>query len=309
MRKVRILSLALIPALLALAIAYLFERGALTPVVWAGTYQIDAAGLVSRAGLTGSGLMAFALLLFFWAERRTEDTFQAERTMQEEARRRFFRRLDHELKNPLAIIKLGIANMKHSPELNDTHEASLNRIGQQAERLQKLVEDMRWLSELEAPRLEQTPVNLSDILAEAVQLARVAYPDRTIELIIPHPPRPLPEISGDGDMLVVVFRNLLDNALKYSSSEDTVTVQATEDGQWVTTAVTDTGIGIPTTDQPQVFEELYRGDNAQSISGSGLGLALTWRIIQLHGGHIHLRSQQEEGTEITIRLPVSPLKA
>ncbi len=302
MRRALILSLALIPALLSFAIAYLFQRGAIADFVWSGTYQIDAAGLFSRAGLAGSALIAFILLTFWWAEGRAEDTFQAERNMQEETRRRFFRRLDHELKNPLTIIKLGIANMRHTPEISSQQQASLDRIGQQAGRLQKLVEDMRWLSELEAPRLEQAPVSLAEILADAVALARAAYPDRAIDLAVQQAPWPLADISGDRDMLVVVFRNLLDNALKYSTPGDKVAVRAADDGQWAAVEVADTGIGIPDADQPSVFEELYRGSNVQAIAGSGLGLALAWRIIKLHKGSIRLRSRQGQGTVVTVRL-------
>jgi two-component system OmpR family sensor kinase len=94
----------------------------------------------------------------------------------------------------------------------------------------------------------------------------------------------------------------LDNALKYSSAGDEVDVLAADDGEWVRVEVVDTGLGIPEGDLSRVFEELYRSANVQNIPGSGLGLALVWRIVKLHGGRINLQSQLEQGTNITVRL-------
>jgi two-component system OmpR family sensor kinase len=294
--------LALIPSLLALGVAFLFERGVFSNVLWIGSYEIDAAGLISWGGLLGGGLIIFVLLTFWWAEWRAEETFQAEKRMQDDTRRRFFRRLDHELKNPLTIIKLGITNIEQSPNITGDQNSSMNRIGQQAERLQKLVQDLRWLSELEAERLESYPVNLAEVLEEAIELARTSYPGRAVNLDVEHGPWPLAAVFGDRDMLVVVFRNLLDNALKYSSAGDEVDVLAADDGEWVRVEVVDTGLGIPEGDLSRVFEELYRSANVQNIPGSGLGLALVWRIVKLHGGRINLQSQLEQGTNITVRL-------
>jgi two-component system OmpR family sensor kinase len=294
--------LALIPSLLALGVAFLFERGVFSNVLWIGSYEIDAAGLISWGGLLGGGLIIFVLLTFWWAEWRAEETFQAEKRMQDDTRRRFFRRLDHELKNPLTIIKLGITNIEQSPNITGDQNSSMNRIGQQAERLQKLVQDLRWLSELEAERLESYPVNLAEVLEEAIELARTSYPGRAVNLDVEQGPWPLAAVFGDRDMLVVVFRNLLDNALKYSSAGDEVDVLAADDGEWVRVEVVDTGLGIPEGDLSRVFEELYRSANVQNIPGSGLGLALVWRIVKLHGGRINLQSQLEQGTNITVRL-------
>jgi two-component system OmpR family sensor kinase len=294
--------LALIPSLLALGVAFLFERGVFSNVLWIGSYEIDAAGLISWGGLLGGGLIIFVLLTFWWAEWRAEETFQAEKRMQDDTRRRFFRRLDHELKNPLTIIKLGITNIEQSPNITGDQNSSMNRIGQQAERLQKLVQDLRWLSELEAERLESYPVNLAKVLEEAIELARTSYPGRAVNLDVEQGPWPLAAVFGDRDMLVVVFRNLLDNALKYSSAGDEVDVLAADDGEWVRVEVVDTGLGIPEGDLSRVFEELYRSANVQNIPGSGLGLALVWRIVKLHGGRINLQSQLEQGTNITVRL-------
>ncbi|MFZ0549115.1 MAG: HAMP domain-containing sensor histidine kinase [Candidatus Promineifilaceae bacterium] len=302
MRRALIFVLALIPPLLALGVAFLFEQGIFANVSWIGNFDIDAAGMISRGGLLGGGLIIFVLLTVWWAEGRAEATFQAEKRMQADTRRRFFGRLDHELKNPLTIIKLGVTNIEQSPNITAVQNSSLNRIGQQAERLQKLVEDLRWLSELEVERLESYTVDLAEVLAEAIELVRATFPGRMINFQVQSEAEAIAAVSGDRDMLVVVFRNLMDNALKYSSAKDVVEVQAADEGEWVKVEIADTGVGIPERDLPRVFEELYRSDNVQTIPGSGLGLALVWRIVKLHDGRINLESQVGQGTVIQVRL-------
>ena len=114
-------------------------------------------------------------------------------------------------------------------------------------------------------------------------------------------------MTGDRDLLVLAVYNLIENALKFTSRDDSVEVRASEDGQTIVIEVADSGGGIAPEDQLKIFEELYRGTNARSTEGSGLGLALVKRIIALHSGQIYMRSSQAEprGTVFTIRLPVT----
>jgi len=306
MRKIQILLIAIAPSLLILLIAFLFDLGIFENLIWIGEYRIDAVGLFSRLSILIGIVMGFVLLTFWWSERRSQKTLQAEKETLNTMRRGFFRRLDHELKNPLTIIRIGMVNLQQSPNLIADESASIVRMGQQVDRLQKLVQDLRWLSELEERRLERYPVDLTDVLEEAVMLTHNAYPDRVVDLNIQQVPWPIAPVSGDRDMLTLVFRNLISNALKYSSPQDTVEIRATDDSNWVTIEVADTGLGIPTDQLPRIFEELYRADNVQGIPGSGLGLALVWRILKLHGGRINVRSREDQGTVMRVRLRVSP---
>jgi two-component system OmpR family sensor kinase len=122
-------------------------------------------------------------------------------------------------------------------------------------------------------------------------------------LILPQAPWPLPSISGDGDLLLLAFLNLLDNAIKFSEPGDTIEVRASEDGRMVVVEVADTGPGIPEEELPYVWQELYRGQGARGIPGSGLGLALVRVIIERHGGQVNIRSRAEQGTIVIVRLP------
>jgi two-component system OmpR family sensor kinase len=140
-----------------------------------------------------------------------------------------------------------------------------------------------------------------------VTAARVipAYEGRDVNLLIPKVPSPFPTITGDRDLLLLAAYNLVENALKFTSAEDSVEVRAMEDGRTIVIEVADSGAGIPPEDLSGIFEELYRGSNARGTEGSGLGLALVNRIATLHGGGVGVRSSQTDprGTVFTLRLP------
>lgn len=121
---------------------------------------------------------------------------------------------------------------------------------------------------------------------------------------IPQAPWPLPLVSGDPDLLLLVIHNLIDNALKFTRPGETIEVRAFEDANSVVVEVADTGPGIPEEELPYVWQELYRGAAARGVPGSGLGLALARAIVDRHGGKVSLRSRAGQGTVVSIRLPV-----
>lgn len=112
---------------------------------------------------------------------------------------------------------------------------------------------------------------------------------------------------GDRDLLGLGLYNLLDNALKFTVQNEAIEVRIRENGREVVIEVADGGPGIHPNEQQSVFEELYRGENALSIEGSGLGLAFVRRIVALHHGELTLRSRQDEqhGTIVSVRLPAA----
>jgi signal transduction histidine kinase len=191
--------------------------------------------------------------------------------------------------------------------LSSEQGASLERVSQQVQRLQKLVEDLRLLSDLDRSQIERKTVNLHELLDESIALSSQALdPSRRIALHVQQTPWPVSDISGDRDLLVLVFRNLLDNALKYSAASDQVEVRVIEDGHTAIVDIIDTGMGIPPEEIPHIFEELYRGENARGLPGSGLGLKLVERIIALHDGVVQVRSKPERGSVFSVRLPLAP---
>jgi len=254
------------------------------------------------------GLLSLLLLAILavpaWLSRRDAIWLSRMQMQAAEERRRFLQRLDHELKNPLTAIRAGLANIAEAPSESARHEA-LSSMEAQALRISRLVADLRKLAELETRQLERTPVDLTALLEEAVTAAkdRPEAAQRHITLTVPQAPWPLPHVPGDWDLLFLAVYNLLDNALKFTETGDTVEVRAFEDGAKVVIEVAETGAGIQEEDLPHVWEELYRGKSARGIPGSGLGLALVRAIIERHGGQAAVRSRAGQGTVFTLRLP------
>ena len=225
----------------------------------------------------------------------------------EESRRRFLHRLDHEIKNPLTALRTALVNV-HESQSNDEQQRATDNAGRAVGQLIRLLADLRKLSDLGERPLERLPVNIPELLQEMIEAAQShpVYQGREVSLLISKVPSPFPSITGDRDLLSLAVYNLLENALKYTSGDDAVEIRALEDGKAVVIEVADSGPGIPTDELSKIFEELYRGINAHGIEGSGLGLALVQRIVELHDGQIHVRSQQENpsGSIFSVRLPV-----
>ena len=264
--------------------------------------------------------------------------------LRKKSRRRFIRQLDHELKNPLTGLRAALANLggavegeaggnsaldssgravddeanrdlvpaAHAANADSNHTldphilAALADANRQSSRLSRLVADLRKLAELEERPLEPEVVDAGELLSETVDavLALPQHSGRTVTCVIPRVPWPLPPVTGDRDLLGLVFYNLLENALKYSGPQDEVEIRAAEDGPWINIEVADSGPGIAAGDLPRVFEELYRGANARGLEGAGLGLALAQRVITRHAGEIEVRSRQagSKGTVFRVRL-------
>ena len=290
--------LVLIPFILCLLLVLgFFLTSQPIPVLYA---QADLWILILVAGIGFSGLVGVILIILDQIEK-----IQIEATIQyAEDRRRFLRRLDHELKNPLTAILAGLANLSIAENQED-RSLSLSSVQAQVNRLRRLVAELRKLSELETRPLDLGPIEMTELLEDAFELAQ-DHPEadeRALSISIPRAPWPLPTINGARDLLILTLHNLLDNAIKFTHPGDTVEMRAFEDGSNVVIEVADTGPGIPKEEQPHIWEELYRGEGARGIAGSGLGLALVRAIVTRHEGTITLRSRANEGTVFTIRLP------
>jgi two-component system, OmpR family, sensor kinase len=261
--------------------------------------DLGTLALILGVGLSGLAALSFALQA--WSVR----TRQQANAAAAEERRRFLRRLDHELKNPLTAIRAGLVNLAELPPGEARREA-LASVEAQTLRLSHLSADLRKLAELEVRPLELAPVDVSALLRDAFSMAQEqpGAADRKLNLSIPQAPWPLPHVQGDSDLLLLAVHNLLENACKFSRPGDTLELRAFEDGAYVVIEVADTGPGIPEDEQAHVWEELYRGEAGRGIPGSGLGLALVRAIVERHNGRVGLRSRLGQGTVFSLRLPV-----
>ena len=268
--------------------------------------------------VTAVAVLLFALLglLFFlvtryWAgywTHQLDERLLAEQEREASQHRRFIQRLDHQLKNPLTAIKVNLDNLQQmAPGANGTWRASFDTIQAQTERLSRLARDLRKLSDLNTLAIERAPVDLGEVIEEVVSIldGLPGHHGKHIRVDMQDQPWRVEPVQGDLDLLIVAFHNLIDNALKYSSSDSTVRVRLTEDGRSAIVDVIDTGMGISADALPQIFEELYRAPETSGITGSGLGLPIVKKIVDLHGGEINVRTRQGQGTIFTVRLPLA----
>lgn len=269
-----------------------------------------------------AGLAATAVVAVAWLARQRAATAAAAaaeaaravavRQMADEAaqdRLRFFMRLDHELKNPLTAIRAGLANIEQSGGMalaSAGTVAALASVSVQADRIARLVSDLRKLADLETQEIEMAPVDLTGLLDEVAEaIGEIpAARERIIRVTVPRAPWPLPLVEGDRDLLFIAVQNLVANAVKFSAPGDTVEVRASEDHDALLLEVADTGAGIPADEIGQVWQELARGRAARSLPGTGIGLALVRVIVARHGGQVAIRSRDGQGTVVGIRLPV-----
>jgi two-component system OmpR family sensor kinase len=266
----------------------------------------DVGTLAILGGVLLSGLASAFLYLAQRAERRRRDDVAGVQTQTAEERRQFLRRLDHELKNPLTAIQAGLANVDSAP-LPAAQQAAVESIRSQVLRLSRLSADLRKLAELETRPLDRAAVDMTELLGEVVEITRERpeASERELTLTVPQAPWPLPTIDGDPDLLFLAVHNLLTNALKFTQPGSRIEVRAFEDNAGIVVEVADTGPGISASEIPHVWEELYRGQGARGIPGSGLGLALVRAIAERHGGGVGLRSREGQGTVFIIRLPIA----
>ena len=239
------------------------------------------------------------------AQRKYQDGISGVQAQAAEEKRRFLQRLDHELKNPLTAIRAGLANLRTTSDKATRREALVS-VEAQALRISRLAADLRKLAELETVPLERNRIDLSELLREVVTLVQEqpGTNERQLALTLPQAPWPLPAVMGDWDLVLLAVYNLVNNALKFTRTGDTVEVRAFEDGSYVAIEVADTGPGIPEEEAPHVWEELYRGREARGVPGAGLGLAMVRAVVERHAGSVTLRSRVGQGTVVTLRLPI-----
>ncbi len=227
----------------------------------------------------------------------------------DDAMHSFVAQATHELRTPLTNIRLYIEEAIESGEDDPAlRDKALNIINQESQRLERIVGDMLSVSEIEAGsiRLNHTDVRTEKLLEDLKNDYEASAEDKQITLVFDLPPK-LPVFSGDRDKVAIAMHNLLGNAIKYTPEKGEVTVKAEETGGMLRIDFIDSGIGIDPSEHERVFEKFYRACDKRidSITGSGLGLALAREIVRLHGGDITVDSQVGKGSTFTLTLPAA----
>ncbi|MGH3008734.1 MAG: sensor histidine kinase [Gaiellaceae bacterium] len=225
----------------------------------------------------------------------------------ERLRDAFVAAVSHELRTPLTSIS-GFVEMLEDEEesLGDSARSYLDVIRRGTTRLQRIVEDLLLVAQIEADRLElrRAPADLTEIAAAAVDAARPAAQEKEISLEL-EADGALP-LDVDAGRLGQVLDNLVSNALKFTLPGGSVVVSVRQREGRAKVEVADTGIGVPQEEVGQLFSRFYRASSAtrRAIPGTGLGLVIARAIVEGHGGSVALESHEGVGTRVTVSLPV-----
>ena len=222
----------------------------------------------------------------------------------------FVANVSHELKTPLALIRLYAETLELRRVPSDERKGEYYRvIGKESRRLTQLINNILDFSRIEAGRREyrMAPSDIGAVVRDVVESYRFAIEKLGFSLELSLGDE-LPPLELDPEAISQAVINLLNNAIKYSSEEKSIKVSVRRELDRVLLSVSDRGIGIPRSEHRRIFEKFYRVESSlvHTTKGSGLGLALVQHITEAHGGRVELVSAPGEGSTFTLSLPVPP---
>jgi signal transduction histidine kinase len=230
---------------------------------------------------------------------------EARRDAAESARRNLVAAVSHDLRTPMTSLRLLTEAIEDEIVDETTRRRYLATMRTHLAALGGLIDDLFELSRLEAGDLEWSmqSVALRDLVDEAVAAMRVEAEAKGVA-VRTELPETLGFAKADPERLQRVLFNLIQNAIRHTPADGSVTVRASEAGEWVEFEVADTGAGIPAGRRVEVFEPFVRGDAARSGEGAGLGLAISRAIVESHGGRIWVDDGGGHGTQVKFVIPV-----
>jgi signal transduction histidine kinase len=287
---------AVLAAALALVISVLVSRRITGPLeeLTDAASDVAAGNLDARVAPRGDDEVAALATAF--------NTMADALARDEEWRREMTADLSHELRTPLATIQSRVEALEDG--VMPATPENLRVIGEEVERLGRLLGALRSLNELESQELdvELAPLDLSEVAADALARVEPEAAQRGVALSRDFAAAPA---RGDRDGLLQVAVNLLDNALKFTPRGGSVALATGVSGRVAILAVSDTGPGIEPVDLPFVFDRFYRSQSARGTQGVGLGLAIAKGIVEKCGGTVDVQNGAEGGAVFTVRLPLA----
>lgn len=211
----------------------------------------------------------------------------------------FMMAITHELKTPIAVTQLNLETMQRRKLTGEQQQQLISATLEEASRLNNLCNNILLLGQLDAGGYQASfeKLNLSQLASDCVDDFMIRYPGRNIELSIDDEYF----IYGDKLLLQIAINNLVDNALKYSETEDSIIIKLLADTKWIKLQVKDEGEGIKPGDKKKIFQKYYRASHRQT-KGTGLGLYITKQIVKQHRGDIFMTNNNSRGSIFEIDL-------
>ena len=225
----------------------------------------------------------------------------------DEARNQFVSNASHELKTPLATIKILVESMMYQDDMDPQLRGEfLMDIDKEIDRLSSVVGDLLTLVHIDSHKLKlrREMMVFADTVRESVSRLTPLAKKRGQEIVTQIADGC--EMFADPGKLSQVCYNIIENAIKYTPDGGKITVSLHRSGRDAVLDIADTGVGIPAEDLPHIFDRFYRVDKARSrdTGGTGLGLSIVKQIVRLHAGSVTVQSERGKGTAFTVQLPV-----
>ncbi len=220
----------------------------------------------------------------------------------------FIGTVSHEMRNPLAVLRVGIGQIKDGipGPVNEDQLEILSITLREIDRLARLVDNLLDLSKIESGRIDfnRTLFDYRSLISDAQAEFRRTAEEKGLRLVADTPSEPI-LLYGDFDRLFQVLTNLVGNAFKFTPTGGQVSITAAMAQDEIECSVTDTGIGIPEKYIDTIFDKFIQCSypNTGDAQGSGLGLAITRELVELHGGRIWVESKPEQGARFIFRIP------
>ena len=227
----------------------------------------------------------------------------------DETRSQFVANASHELKTPLATMKILVESLLYEDDMEpETRKEFLNDINREIDRLSRVVGDLLTLARIDSRKLtlNRERISLAEVAEESMKSLRPLAERHKLSMTFEAGDPCVME--ADGERLRQVCYNLVSNAVKYTPDGGSIRVTLRREGRDAVLQVSDTGIGIAEADLPHVFDRFYRADKARArmgeSGGTGLGLSIVRQIVRLHAGTVTVKSAPGEGTTFTVQLPL-----
>jgi signal transduction histidine kinase len=219
-------------------------------------------------------------------------------------KQRLLHDVSHELRSPLARLKAIIDLMQQQPE---RHDEFVKRMGKESDRIDRLVGELLTLARLDSglPGSQVVAVDLNEIIETIVDDALVEAETKQcrVEIRLPENSR----MMGYPELLHRAIENIVRNAIRHTPEGSTVTVvgEKDSDANWLSLHIMDEGTGVPEGDLNQIFEPFYRSGSADQFQGYGIGMAITQRVVEAHGGKAVVTNREGSGLLVTLILPMA----
>ncbi|MBD2529301.1 HAMP domain-containing histidine kinase [Nostoc flagelliforme FACHB-838] len=239
------------------------------------------------------------------SEERTRQALAKEQELNE-LKSNFVAMVSHEFRTPMTTIRTAVEILEYNNDklTNDRRTKYFDRVQNAINQMLHLLDEILFLSKTEVTKLEYNPtlLNLENFCNELIDILQLnAGSQHSIVFTFQGEST---QAQMDEDLLNCILTNLISNAIKYSPQNHTIWFDLICKDRLATFQVRDQGMGIPLKDQTRLFQTFYRASNVGVIQGTGLGLTIVKKCVELHGGHIQLESEPNVGTTVTVTLPL-----